>query len=73
MHRHAKNTVVIERAILLALGERAADFDVEAIAGETHDFRIDIDEQGRELRNAAGFEQAVDDDEFSAITARHTR
>ena len=62
---------VIDQAVTPALGEFGADYDTDAIAREAYAWRIDHDEQGRELLNSAGFEQAVTDDEFWQIVERH--
>jgi hypothetical protein len=53
-----------------ALGEFAADHDVEAIARAAFEWTIDRDEQGNELLNTARFEQTVTSDEFWAIVER---
>jgi hypothetical protein len=53
-----------------ALGEFAADHDVEAIARATFEWTIDRDEQGNELLNTGRFEQTVTSDEFWAIVER---
>ncbi|MBW1600917.1 hypothetical protein JJV70_02120 [Streptomyces sp. JJ66] len=62
---------VIDQAIVPALGEYGSDYDIEAIARETHTWVIDTDSDGNELLNTGGFEQTVSDDEFWAIAEKH--
>ena len=69
--RYSTITDVIDQAVIPALGEVGADYDADAIAREAFGYRVDIDEQGRELLNTAGFEQTVSDDEFWTIVERH--
>lgn len=64
---------VIERAILPALGEHHADYDLEAIARETFTWVIDTDGEGNELLATGGFEQTVHDAEFWAVVEKHDR
>lgn len=54
-----------------ALGDYAADYDIDAIAREISDHRTDEDEQGNLLLNTAGFEIIADTDEFWAIVEKH--
>lgn len=69
--RHATLADVIDQVILPALGEHAEDYDVEAIARDTHTWMIDTDADGNELLNTEGFEQTVDEDEFWTIVAKY--
>jgi hypothetical protein len=62
---------VIAQAVIPALGEYGHQYNAEAIAREAYSYRVDTDEQGRELLNTAGFEQVVDDEEFWQIVERH--
>lgn len=69
--RYSTITEVIEQAVAPALGDFAADYDIEAIAREVFEYRTDTDEAGKELLNSAGFEQIVTDEEFWAIVEKH--
>lgn len=53
--------------VVTALGEAAAEHDVDAITAAVFEYRIDRDEQGRELANSARIEQVVDAEEFWRI------
>lgn len=64
-------TDVIDQAITPALGEYGDDHDLEAIAREAFEYKVDTDEQGNELLNTAGFEQVVDDADFWAIAEKY--
>ncbi|WP_269929120.1 hypothetical protein [Kocuria massiliensis] len=46
------------------------DFDVNGIADELLEFRVDHDDQGRELLDTAGYE-VREDVEFWAVVERH--
>ncbi len=70
--RYTTRQDAIEQAILPAL-DNPDDFDVDAISYEAFEYRVDTDDQGRELLHTAGFEQTVTDDEFWTIAARHDR
>jgi len=48
-------------------------YDIDAIFDEAYKYKVDIDNEGREMSNSAGFEQIVDTDEFWEIVARHDR
>lgn len=70
--RYASMSDVIEQEIRPALGEYADDFDVEAIARATFVWRIDTDDQGRQLLNSAGFEMScADEAAFWGVVERH--
>jgi hypothetical protein len=71
--RYEKITDAIEQAIGPALGEFGNDYDLEAIAREVFEYKVDTDERGQELLNTAGFEQVVSEEEFWEIAERHTR
>lgn len=64
-------TDVIDQAVTPALGEYGDDYDLEAIAREAFEYKVDTDEQGNELLNTAGFEQIVDDAEFYDIARKY--
>ncbi|HEX6518291.1 MAG TPA: hypothetical protein VF049_22210 [Nocardioidaceae bacterium] len=59
------------QAIVPALGEYGADYDIDAIAREAFAYRVDTDADGNELLNTAGFEQIVDEAGFWAIAEKH--
>lgn len=44
-----------------------SEYDLDAIARATHEYRVDNDAAGNELLNSAGFERTVTDDEFWAV------
>lgn len=69
--RIATLSEVIEQHVAPALGEFAADYDVEAIARETFEYRVDRDGDGTEHLSTVGFEQVVDEDGFWAAVERH--
>lgn len=69
--RYTTKTDAIEQAILPALGEYAADHDIDAIFDEAFAYRIDTNDRGQELLDSAGYEQTVDTDDFWAIVAKH--
>jgi hypothetical protein len=69
--RYATKPQAIEALIVTALGDFAADYDIDAIADETLAYTVDTDDQGNELLNTAGFEQTVSDEEFWAIVETH--
>ena len=69
--RYTTITDAIEQAIVPALGEHSDDYDIDAIASEAFEYKVDTDEQGNELLNTAGFEQIVDTDGFWAIAEKH--
>jgi len=71
MRRFTTITDVIRDEIAPALGEYADEYDLEAIAHEAYEYRVDTDARGRELANTAGFESVVDDDEFWEIVQKH--
>ena len=52
---------------------RTAGYDVDAIFAETFEYRVDVDADGNELLNTAGFEQIVGEDDFWAIADKHAR
>lgn len=63
----------IEQAIVPALDEHGNDYDIDAIAREAFEYKVDTDEQGNELLNTAGFEQIVDTNGFWAIVEKHDK
>jgi len=71
MRRFTTITDVIRDAIAPALGEYADEYDLEAIAHEAYEYRVDTDKFGRGLANTAGFESVVDADEFWEIVQKH--
>ena len=64
---------VIEHEIAPALGEYADEYDLEAIAHEAYEYRVDTDKHGRGLANTAGYECVVDTDEFWEIVQKHQK
>lgn len=70
--RYATRQDAIEQAILPVL-DNPQDFDVEAICREAFDHRVDLDEQGNERVDTAGFEQVVSVNKFWTIVAEHER
>lgn len=48
------------------------EYDLDAIARATHEWTVDIDEDGRERLDTAGYERSVSDDEMWAIAEQHT-
>lgn len=60
---------VIDQAVAPAISE--GTYDLEAIAREAFEWRIDTDAQGRELLDTGGFEQVCSVDEFWEIVQRH--
>ena len=73
MRRFTTITDVIQHEIAPALGEYADEYDLEAIAHEAYEYRVDTDERGRGLANTAGFESVVDHDEFWEIVQKHQK
>lgn len=73
MRRFTTISDVIRDEIAPALGEYADEYDLEAIAHEAYEYRVDTDGRGRELANTAGFESVVDDDEFWEIVQKHRK
>lgn len=73
MQRFTTLTDVIRDEIAPALGEYADEYDLEAIAREVYEYRVDTDERGRGLANSAGFECVVDNDEFWEIVQKHQK
>lgn len=69
--RYTTKPQAIEALIVTALGDFAADYDIDAIADESLSYQVDTDDKGNELLNTAGFEQTVSDEEFWAIVERH--
>lgn len=67
--RYTTRRDAIDHAIAPAITD--GTYDLDAICGEAFTWKIDTDDQGRELLNTGGFEQTVTDDEFWAIVARH--
>jgi hypothetical protein len=58
-------------SIRVALGEFVDDYDLDAIYAEAYEYKVDTDEQGRELLNTAGIEQIVSESEWWAIAEKH--
>ena len=73
MRRFTTITDVIQHEIAPALGEYADEYDLEAIAREAYEYRVDTDKRDRELANTAGFESVVDTDEFWEIVQKHRK
>lgn len=73
MQRFTTLADVIRDEIAPALGEYADEHDLEAIAREAYEYRVDTDERGRGLANTAGFESVVDDEEFWEIVQKHQK
>jgi hypothetical protein len=69
--RYTTITDVIDQAVAPALGEYADDYDLEAIAREAFDYKVDTDADGNELLDTAGFEQVVDKAGFWAIAEKY--
>jgi len=70
MKRYSTLSDVVN-ALRIAFGDYADQYDLEAIARETHEYRVDLDERGRHRLDTAGFEQSVTDEEFWRVVARH--
>ncbi len=62
-------------SITPAFGDYADDFDVDAIAAEAFEYRVDTNEAGQQLLDTAGFEDTTegDADAFWAIAAKYDR
>ena len=74
MRRFTTISDVIQQEIAPALGEYADEYDLEAIAHEAYEYRVDTDERGRGLANTAGFECVVEDhDELWEIVEKHRK
>lgn len=58
-------------SVIEALGEHATAHDVDAIVAEAFEYRVDRDEDGRELLDTAGYEQTADEGEFWEIVRKH--
>lgn len=61
----------VKRDAIIPTLDKADDYDVDAIAAETYSYRVDLDGDGNELLNTAGFEQIVDTDAYWAAVQRH--
>lgn len=70
MTRYTTRDEAIYHEITAPLGDDVTDFDVDAIADELIEFRVDHDDQGRELLDTAGYE-VREDVEFWAVVERH--
>lgn len=68
--RYSDRKKVIDLAIAPSLDD-ASQYDMEAISHEAFTFKTDVNEQGQELLNTAGFEQTVSDEEYWEIVAKH--
>ena len=73
MTTYATLAEAIEREILPALGDVAAEFDVAAIAGEVFEYVTPTDHAGNLLVGRAGFVQVVDASGFWDVAFRHER
>jgi hypothetical protein len=69
--RFSTKREVIDQAVTPALGDFAADYDIDAIADETFAYEVDEDGDGNELLNTAGFVQAVSEERFWEIVEAH--
>lgn len=69
--RYTTLSDAIEQAVIPALGEYGNDYDLEAIAREAFEYKVDTDANGNELLNTAGFEQVVDETGFWAIAEKY--
>lgn len=69
--RYTAISDVIDQAVAPALGEYADDYDLDAIAREAFEYKVDTDGDGNELLNTAGFEQIADEASFWAIAEKH--
>lgn len=69
--RYTTISDVIDQAVAPALGEYGDDYDLEAIAREAFEYKVDTDADGNELLNTAGFEQLVDEAGFWGIAEKY--
>lgn len=69
--RYTTISDVIDQAVAPALGEYGDDYDLEAIAREAFEYKVDTDADGNELLNTAGFEQVVDEAGFWVIAEKY--
>lgn len=68
VHRLAHPSDVLT-TITNALGEHFREFDVQEIADRAYAYRVDTDEQGRQILTSAGWEQIVTAEEWWQIAA----
>ena len=73
MTTYATLAEAVEREVLPALGERAGQFDVMAIAREVFEYVTPTDPAGNLLVGRAGFVQVVDVAEFWEVAFDHKR
>lgn len=62
---------VINEVISHALGENAADYDLEAIAKATYELVIDENEDGQQLANTARFIEIPGVDFWEVVAMHH--
>ncbi len=71
--RYSSRQDVIEQAILPALYPDADDYDVDAIADDTYEWRVEKDADGNELLNTAGFVPVKQLDAFWQSVQAHLK
>lgn len=71
--RYSRLDEAIQAEIIPTLGEYVGDYDVEAIAQEVFEYRVDVNIRGEEVVTTAGFEQVATGDDFWAIVDKHEK
>lgn len=61
----------VKRNAIIPTLDKADEYDVDAIADATYAWRVDLDADGNEVLNTAGFEQVVDTDAYWAAVQRY--
>lgn len=62
---------VRDQEVVRALGDNAADFDVDAITDEAFEYHVPTNASGNELVAEAGYRQKVSTEEFWRIAEKH--